>query len=193
MADDQTKDDVQQDEQLDDNNVEEIVEEAVESDAPTDMPQSEPQGAPADQSETAELKERLVRMAADFENFKRRTTEERQAFIQSARTDVVLDLLPVIDNFDRAFKDVPEEIQQSAWYGGVTAIKSQFEKVLADLGIERLPGVGSEFDPNLHEAIAHEPSDEHDENIISEEFEAGYRHGDSVIRHGRVKVSSGKN
>ena len=145
---------------------------------------------PAD-DDLAQVKDSLLRTRADFENFKRRAEEERTRTIQVSRTEVILDLLPVIDNFDRAFADIPQEIAETNWVGGVKAIKQQFDKVLEELGIERIKTVGEEFDPELHEAIAHEGSDQ-PENEVIKEFEAGYRLGESVIRHARVAVSSGQ-
>lgn len=142
--------------------------------------------------EADELHAQLLRVRADFENFKRRVESERGAITQVARTDVILDLLPVVDNFDRAFADVPADIEKSQWYQGVQAIKQQFEKVLQGLGVERIESVGKPFDPNLHEAVTHEPDDAHDKDVITKEFEAGYRLGDQVIRHARVQVSAGK-
>ncbi len=145
----------------------------------------------ADSGHAAELREQLLRAVADFENYKRRASSEQSRSVALARTGVILSLVPVIDNFERAFKTVPEQIASDPWYGGVQAIKQQFESVLKDLGIERIKSVGEPFDPNLHEAVTTEPSDEHAENVVSEEFEAGYKLGDEVIRHARVKVSSG--
>ncbi len=145
-----------------------------------------------DPNELAELREQVLRIRSDFENFKRRAEGEQLRVASTARVDVILELLPVVDNFDRAFKEVPEEISKSAWYGGIAAIKAQFEKILNDLGIERLKTVGEPFDPEVHEAIAHELSKDYDKDIVSEEFEAGYKFGDIVVRHARVKVSSGK-
>lgn len=141
--------------------------------------------------ELAQVKDSLLRARADFENFKRRAEEERARTIQVSRTDVILDLLPVIDNFDRAFTDIPDEIKDTNWVGGVQAIKQQFDKVLDGLGIERVQTVGEPFDPELHEAIVTEDSAA-PENEVTKEFEAGYRLGEQVIRHARVAVSSGQ-
>lgn len=145
----------------------------------------------AGKDELAEVKDSLLRTRADFDNYKRRSEEERLRTNQVARTDVILDLLPVIDNFDRAFSDVPKEIDGTNWYEGVAAIKQQFEKILDGLNIERIKTVGEQFDPELHEAIAHEASDQA-EDVIIKEFEAGFRLGDDVIRHARVAVSNGQ-
>lgn len=138
------------------------------------------------------LRTQLARLQADFENYKRRSGEETARNSIVARLSVILELLPVIDNFERAFKDVPEKIRKDSWYQGITAIKQQFEQVLKRLGIEHIKSVGEAFDPALHEAIVHEPSKTYPADIISEEFEAGYRIGDDVIRHSKVKVSNGK-
>jgi molecular chaperone GrpE len=140
----------------------------------------------------ADLEQQLLRIRADFENHKRRTAEERFRIAAVAQTDIVLQLLPVIDNFERAVKDVPKEVASSNWYEGIEAIRKQFSAFLDQLGIERIATVGQQFNPELHEAISHEPSSKYGENVVSEEFEAGYRLGEQVIRHSKVKVSSGK-
>lgn len=140
----------------------------------------------------ANINEPLLRLQADFQNFKRRSAEDQLRGAATARLGVILELLPVIDNFQRAFADVPGDIAKSPWYGGVEAIKQQFEGVLDSLGIAKIKTVGAEFDPTFHEAISHEPHPKYAENVVSEEFEAGYRVGEDVIRHARVKVSSRK-
>ena len=146
----------------------------------------------AEKFEEEDLKEQLLRLHADFDNFKRRTQEERAELFDTARAEMALKLMPVIDNFDRAAEHVPEPIQKDPWYAGVEGIRKQFNELLNELGIERIKSVGEPFDPNRHEAISHEPSGEHDKDTISEEFEAGYALGDSVIRPAKVNVSSGE-
>jgi len=141
--------------------------------------------------ELEELKSQLLRVSADFDNFKRRTAEERQEVLDAARADLALQFVPVIDNFDRAAKHVPKEVEKTDWYKGFQGIQQQFDRVLEALGIARVESVGKKFDPNQHEAVAHEPHDDYDKDIVSEEFEAGYTLGDSVIRPAKVKVSSG--
>lgn len=147
--------------------------------------------APDQSAEVAELKEQLLRVHADFDNFKRRTAEERAELFDTARAEMALKLMPVIDNFDRAAEHVPENIKKDPWYAGVEGIRKQFNDLLAELGIERIKSVGEPFDPERHEAISHEPSDEYDKDVVSEEFEAGYALDDSVIRPSKVNVSSG--
>ena len=195
MADDKPQDDQVKDNQVQDDHAPEEQPPAQEDadevvDQPADQVDRE-EAAQPEEDEVAVLKDQVLRARADFENFKRRQAEDNARTVQVARTDVILDLLPVIDNFDRAFADVPKDIDGTSWYEGVAAIKKQFEKVLEGLNIERIKTVGEQFDPELHEAIAHEASDKA-ENEVIKEFEAGYRLGDQVIRHARVAVSSGK-
>ncbi len=147
----------------------------------------------SDQSEeVAELKQQLLRVHADFDNFKRRTQEERAEVFDTARAEMALKLMPVIDNFDRAAEHVPEAVKEDPWYAGIEGIRKQFADLLGELGIERIESVGEAFDPNRHEAVSHEPSDEYDEDVVSKELEAGYTLGDSVIRPAKVIVSKGE-
>lgn len=155
-----------------------------------DPDQADGAQAPSDEAEA--LQGQLMRLQADFENHKRRTADESARQSTVARLSVVLELLPVIDNFERAFEDVPKKVSDDPWYQGMSAIKQQFEQVLKRLGIERINSVGERFDPGVHEAIVHEPSKTYEADIVSEEFEAGYKVGDDVIRHSKVKVSNGK-
>ncbi|MEX1113083.1 MAG: nucleotide exchange factor GrpE [Patescibacteria group bacterium] len=157
-----------------------------EADTPTD-------GSAADRSGEADaLRSQMARLQADFSNFRRRTEEERLEVAALARTDLALKLLPVIDNFDRAAEHVPEAVKEDPWYMGIEGIRKQFADMLAELGIERIEAVGQPFDPELHEALSHEPSDEFEKDVASKELEAGYRMGDTVVRPAKVQVSSGK-
>ena len=134
----------------------------------------------------------MARLQADFSNFRRRTEEERLEVAALIRTDVALKLLPVIDNFDRAAEHVPEAVEKDPWYAGIEGIRKQFADMLAELGIERIEAVGQPFDPELHEAVSHEPSSEFEKDTVSKELEAGYRMGESVVRPAKVQVSSGR-
>lgn len=153
------------------------------------QPPVQPAGTDA---RVADLEQQLLRIRADFENHKRRSQEEQYRIATVAQTDIVLQLLPVVDNLERAFKDVPADVEKSNWYQGVLAIKKQFEGLLQQLGIERIEAIGKPFNPEIHEAISHEPSDKYEESVISEEFEAGYKLDDQIVRHSKVNVSSGK-
>ena len=135
-----------------------------------------------------ELTQALQRERADAVNLRRRHEAEITALRARVKTSVIEELLPVIDNFERALKHVPEDIADNDYIKGVQAVVKQFEKTLADIGVERIKTVGEPFNPHLHEAVATEG--EGGEEIVSEELQAGYRIGEDVIRHAMVKVKS---
>lgn len=143
-------------------------------------------------AEEENLREQMARLQADFTNFKKRVEKDRLQMVADAHGDLAVQLLPVIDNFDRAAEHVPEQVKNDPWYTGVEGIRKQFNDLLAELGIERIEAVGQLFDPELHEALGHEPNDEFDKDVVSKEFEAGYKMGDKVVRPAKVQVSSGK-
>lgn len=136
-----------------------------------------------------ELTEALQRERADAVNLRRRHDEDMAQLRTRVKATVVKDLLPTIDNIERALKHVPKELVDNDYAKGVQGVAKQFEKTLADLGVERIKTVGEPFDPNLHEAISMEEGDGQQE-IVSEELQAGYRLGDHVVRHAMVRVKS---
>lgn len=135
----------------------------------------------------AELTLALQRERADAANIRRRHEAELTGLRGRVKASVIHDLLPVIDNFERALKHVPKELQNSDYIKGIQSIVKQFEKTLAEMGVERIKTVGEHFDPHLHEAVGMEEGDGKHE-IVSEELQAGYKLGDQVIRHAMVKV-----
>lgn len=141
------------------------------------------------QQQVGELTAALQRERADAMNLRRRYEEQIAGLRTSVKADVVRDLLPVIDNFERALKHVPQELEGNDYVKGIQGIVKQFEKTLADLGVERIKTVGEPFDPHLHEAVSMEEGDGAEE-IVSEELQAGYTIGDDVIRHAMVRVKS---
>jgi len=137
----------------------------------------------------ASLTEALQRERADAENLRRRHDEQIAGLRTSVKAGVVKDLLPVIDNFERALKHVPEALKDDDYVKGVQGVVKQFEKTLGDIGVERIPGVGATFDPHMHEAVSAEDGGDGQE-VVSEELQAGYKIGDHVIRHAMVRVKS---
>lgn len=160
-------------------------------DEPVDMDESvvpeETGGALEEQ--VAQLTAALQRERADATNIRRRHDEQIAALSTSAKAGVVKALLPVIDNFERSLKHVPEELEGNDYVKGIQGIVRQFEKTLADLGVTRIKTVGEPFDPHLHEAVSMEEGDGGEE-IVSEELQPGYALGDDVIRHAMVRVKS---
>lgn len=139
------------------------------------------------EQQVAELTEALQRERADATNLRRRHDEQVANLKTVVKATVVRDLLPVIDNFERALKHVPTDLEGNDYIKGVQSIVKQFEKTLADLGVERIATTGQLFDPRYHEAVSMEEGDGADE-VVSEELQAGYKIGDEVIRHAMVRV-----
>jgi molecular chaperone GrpE len=142
------------------------------------------------EQQVADLTQALQRERADAVNIRRRHSEEITALRGRVKATVVADLLPVIDNFDRALKHVPKELEGNDYIKGVQGVVKQFEKTLADLGVERIKTVGEPFNPELHEAVSMEEGDG-DQEIVSEELQSGYKLGSDVIRHAMVRVKRG--
>ncbi|MBL8121553.1 nucleotide exchange factor GrpE [Candidatus Saccharibacteria bacterium] len=138
-------------------------------------------------AENAQLTEALQRERADATNIRRRHEDQIAGLRTAVKASVVRDLLPVIDNFERALKHTPAELAENDFVKGVQGIVKQFEKTLADIGVERIKTVGEPFDPKYHEAVSMEEGDGEQE-IVCDELQAGYTVGDEVIRHAMVRV-----
>lgn len=134
-----------------------------------------------------ELTAAVQRERADATNLRRRHEEQISGLRDTVKANVVRQLLPVIDSFERSLKHIPKELAENEYVKGIEGVVRQFEKILADMGVERIKTVGEAFDPRWHEAVAMEEGDGTQE-IVSEELQAGYRLGDEVIRHAMVKV-----
>lgn len=153
------------------------------------MPKSRAKHQESTSKRLEELTEALKRERADAENLRRRHEAKITSLRTSVKASVIHDLLPVIDNFERALKHVPADLQDNDYIKGVQAVVKQFEKTLAEIGVERIKTVGEPFDPHLHEAVAAEEGDSQQETI-TEELQSGYKIGGEVIRHAMVKVKS---
>jgi len=143
--------------------------------------------AAALEQQIAELTEALQRERADATNIRRRHDEQVAGLRSVVKANVVRDLLPVIDNFERALKHVPADLEGNDFIKGIQGIVKQFEKTLTDIGVEKITTVGAAFDPRYHEAVSMEEGDGTEE-VVSEELQAGYKLGDEVIRHAMVRV-----
>jgi len=135
----------------------------------------------------AELTAGWQRTQADFLNYKKQSADERLKLIQSAGSDIVDQLLPVLDHFQLAARHLPKELETDNWAQGIKQIEKQFENILFENGLERIESVGSQFDPALHEAIEEVETGAKDGEVI-EEILAGYRYAGEIIRPAKVKV-----
>ena len=134
-----------------------------------------------------EQEDRLKRLMAEFDNFKKRSSKERDGLYNSLVSDIFLSLLPVIDNLEKA---VNAETQDEAYKRGVELVLRQFKDVLAANGVEEIQAVGQTFDPSLHEAVASVVDENLGEKEIKEEYRKGYKIGNKVIRHSMVVVAN---
>lgn len=137
-----------------------------------------------------DLQDRLKRQMAEFDNYRKRTDKEKSAMFEMGASDVVKKILPIVDNFERGFKSVTEEELQTPFAKGMDMVYKQTIKMLEDLQVKPIEAVGSEFNPEFHNAVMHVEDDSQGENIIVEEFEKGYTYRDVVIRHSMVKVAN---
>ncbi len=135
----------------------------------------------------ANLTDRLMRTAAEFDNFKKRSQREKEELYSVAVCDTVEKLLPILDNLERAVAIDPETADTTV-LDGVKMIKKQFEDALTALGVATIDAVGIPFDPEKHNAVMTEESDQ-EENTVLEELMKGYLYKEKVIRHSMVKVS----
>ena len=143
----------------------------------------------AAQTELARVRDQLLRMAADFDNYRKRTRREVGDAERRAREELLRELLPVFDNLERAATHAASASDVQAVADGVGLVMRQFGDTLSKLGIERIPTQGQVFDPTLHEAIQQLASNELAPGTIASEIQAGYRMGDRLIRPALVVVA----
>lgn len=137
----------------------------------------------------AEHRNNWHRSAADFANYRRRTEEERAALGHFSTAVLIGKLLAVLDDFDRALESVPPDAHD-AWIEGVRLVERKLRGVLESEGVTPIEAVGQPFDPNLHEAVAHEPTADHPDNHVIDEVQRGYRLHDRVLRPSLVRVAN---
>jgi len=132
-----------------------------------------------------------MRIAADFENFRKRTTKEKEELEHQVKSSTIAELLPIVDNFERARAHLkPETEAEINIHRSYQSVYRQMVDALKRLGVSVMRPEGTEFDPNLHEAVMRQPTDEHPEGTVLEELVRGYFLGDRVLRHAMVKVAA---
>ena len=131
--------------------------------------------------------DKYLRLAAEYDNYRRRTTKEKESIWNDAKADAASAFLPVYDNLERALK---QETADEAYKKGVEMTMTQLRSVLEKLGITEIPALGQPFDPTLHNAVMHVEDESLGENTVAEVFQAGFKLGDKVIRFSMVKVAN---
>ena len=142
------------------------------------------------EQQIADLQNRLLRLQADFENFRRRTANEKAELSTYVTMDVVAKFLKILDNFERAEASAETAQDIKSVTDGMSAIMKQFQKTLDDLGVKEIPAEGQKFDPKYHEAVMRGQNPDLEEDTIDAVFEKGYELNDKVIRHSKVRVIS---
>lgn len=146
------------------------------------------------QSLKAQLEERngqYVRLVADFDNYRKRTQREKEEFEQQVKCSTINELLPVVDNFERARSQIkPQTEQETTIHKSYQSVYKQLVDCLKRVGVSPMRSEGKEFDPSLHEAVMRQPSAEYAEGTVMEELQRGYMLGDRVLRHALVKVAA---
>jgi molecular chaperone GrpE len=132
------------------------------------------------------------RAAADLANYRKRTEKDVTEITKAANSMLILRLLPVLDDFDRAFQTIPEELRDLTWVDGMRLISRKLRAILEAEGLKPIEALGQPFDPNLHEAVIHEETDKHQEGLVMSELQKGYKLNDRVLRPTLVKVSKSK-
>ena len=158
--------------------VEEIVEEVVEETTPQIDPWEEKYNAERDAH---------LRVAAEFDNFRKRTIKEKEASYGNGKADAVAKMLPVYDNLERALNQPTED---AAYKKGVELTMNELVKIFTGLGVEIFGAEGDPFDPNLHNAVMHIENEELGENVICQVFQKGFKIGDKVVRFAMVQVTN---
>ena len=138
----------------------------------------------------AELTDRVTRQMAEFDNFRKRSEREKSERYELGAKDVVEKILAIVDNFERGFQGVTEEMMADPFVDGMDKIYKQLMTTLEGLEVKVIPAVGAEFDPNLHNAVMHIEDEELGENVVAEEFQKGYTYREHVVRHSMVKVAN---
>jgi molecular chaperone GrpE len=143
------------------------------------------------QADLDRFRDLALRSQADFENYKKRSAREKEEGIKYANTTLLERLVSIIDNFELGLAAAKEQSEQSPIYSGMVLVQKQLNDLLVENGLQSIEAEGKKFDPNVHEAIAHEPSDQVPEGIVLRQTRRGYRFKDRLLRPAKVVVSSG--
>lgn len=137
-----------------------------------------------------ELNDKLMRQMAEFDNYRKRTEKEKSQMYEIGARDVIEKVLPVIDNFERGLIAVPEEQKKDPFIEGMDKIYKQMITTLEEIGVKPIEAVGTDFNPDLHNAVMHVEDEAFEENTVAEEFQKGYMYRETVVRHSMVKVAN---
>ena len=140
--------------------------------------------------EAQENKDRWMRAQAEFQNYKKRTARELMESQQKGSLDALMKFLPIMDDFERAMENIPEDLQDNPWFGGISLLQGKFKKLLEEYDVEEVIPTGELFDPNLHQAIGMDESDEVESGHVTATLQKGYINGERILRPALVRVAN---
>lgn len=168
------------------------AEEETLQDAAGQAPQPQINGEATLAAQLEKSKDDYLRLAAEFDNYKKRTARDFSNLVKTANEGLIVDLLEVLDNFERAFKSREESSDPDAYHKGISLVYDKLVDTLAREGLKRLEAIGHPFDPRYHEAVMQVEDDKAEPDTVAVEIQAGYTLNDKVIRHARVGVVKGR-
>ena len=172
---------------------EEVIEESTEEETSTEKKGFFKKKEKKDKKDEKieELNDRLIRQMAEFDNFRKRSEREKSQMFEIGAKDIVEKILPVVDNMERGLATVSEEeMANNAFAQGMEKVYKHFMTVLEQAGVKPIEALGTEFNPDFHNAVMHVEDENVGENIVVEEFQKGYMYRESVVRHSMVKVAN---
>ncbi len=164
-----------------------VSEETAAEETPAEEIPAEPTREEQLESELNAEHDRFLRLAAEYDNFRKRTQKEREALYTDVKANTVASLLPVYDNLERA---LAAECTDEAFYKGVEMTMNQLKSIFESIGVSEIPAVGEKFDPNFHNAVMQVEAEDTESGTIVAEFQKGFKLGDKIIRFSMVQVAN---
>ena len=157
-------------------------------DASGESTEEETSSGKEENAELVQLKDKYLRTLAEYENFRKRSEKEKAQMFELGAKSIIEQLLPVVDNFERALEHIPEEEKENSFVKGVEGIYKQIQKMFSDCDIQAIEAVGQKFDPALHNAVMTEEEGDAEEDTVTADLQKGYTYRGNVVRHSMVKV-----
>lgn len=157
-------------------------------DASGESTEEETSSGKEENAELVQLKDKYLRTLAEYENFRKRSEKEKAQMFELGAKSIIEQLLPVVDNFERALEHIPEEEKENSFVKGVEGIYKQIQKMFSDCDIQAIEAVGQKFNPALHNAVMTEEEGDAEEDTVTADLQKGYTYRGNVVRHSMVKV-----
>ena len=157
-------------------------------DASGESTEEETSSGKEENAELVQLKDKYLRTLAEYENFRKRSEKEKAQMFELGAKSIIEQLLPVVDNFERALEHIPEEEKENSFVKGVEGIYKQIQKMFSDCDIQAIEAVGQKFNPALHNAVMTEEEGDAEEDTVTADMQKGYTYRGNVVRHSMVKV-----